>query len=92
MTSKRLIRWLSLPAGVIIFFVGAVLFPLPIPLGVFLMVLGLAVAATNPLVLRFLKRMRKRFPRINHTLRGITHHMPPFIRRILNRTDSSHRL
>ncbi len=84
---KQTLRWVSLPIGVVLFAVGAVLFPLPIPLGAILMVLGLFVAAFNPLVLRRLRRIRKRFPKASAKIRAITPHMPGFLRKFLNRTD-----
>lgn len=89
MTAKRLIRWLALPIGLIIFLVGAIMFPLPIPVGLILMAVGLAIAAMNPIMLRFIRRIRKRYPATNKKIRGITPMMPTFIRRFLKRTDSN---
>lgn len=89
--SKRTIRrWAVLPIGAIVFMIGALTFPLPIPTGLALMVTGIAIAAINPLVLRWFKRKRKRFPRANANIRRMTPHMPAFLQRILKRTDSHH--
>lgn len=85
---KNLLRWAALPVGLIIFLAGAVTFPLPLPTGLILMVIGITVAAFNPLVLRWVKRTRPRFPKANAKIRTITPHMPGFIRRFLKRTDS----
>lgn len=87
-TLKYLLRWAALPVGMIIFVVGFVTFPLPLPTGIILMAVGLTVMAINPLVLRWVKRTRPRFPVMNAKLRSITPHMPTFIRRFLRRTDS----
>lgn len=88
-TLKYLLRWAALPIGMIIFVVGLVTFPLPLPTGLILMVVGLTVMAINPLVLRWVKRTRPRYPKANAKIRSITPHMPAFIRRFLRRTDSS---
>ena len=89
MHRKRILRWAALPAGLTIFIVGAVTFPLPLPTGLILMATGLAIAAFNPLVLRWIKRTRKKFPRVNKKIRGITPHMPHFLKRLLQRTDTT---
>ncbi|MBO6506001.1 MAG: hypothetical protein JJ960_00715 [Kordiimonadaceae bacterium] len=85
---KYLLRWVALPVGIVIFAVGLVTFPLPLPTGLILMVVGLTVMAINPLVLRWVKRTRPRFPELNAKIRSITPHMPTFVRRFLSRTDS----
>ena len=87
-TLKYLLRWTALPVGMIFFVVGFVTFPLPLPTGIILMAVGLTIMAINPLVLRWVKRTRPRFPVVNAKLRSITPHMPTFIRRFLRRTDS----
>lgn len=88
---KNLLRWIALPIGFVIFLAGAITFPLPLPTGLVLMVIGITVAAVNPLVLRWVKRTRPRFPKTNAQLRRLTPHMPGFIRRFLKRTDGPQR-
>ncbi len=88
---KNLLRWIALPVGFVVFLVGAITFPLPLPTGLVLMVVGVTVAAFNPLVLRWIKRTRPRFPKTNAQLRRLTPHMPAFIRRVLRRTDGPQR-
>jgi hypothetical protein len=85
---KYMMRWIALPAGLLIIIVGAITFPLPVPTGLTLMVVGMTVAAFNPLVLRWLKRTRKRFPKANARIRRVAPHLPEFVRRVLRRTDT----
>lgn len=85
---KRLLRWVALPVALVLLIVGAVTLPLPLPTGVILIALGLTVAAFNPLMMRWIKRTRARYPEANLTIRRVTPHMPSFIRRVLRRTDS----
>ena len=86
---KKLLRWAALPVGLGIFMAGIPMFLLPIPLGLVMMIVGLAIAAFNPLVLRWIKRMRTRYPESNMKIRRLAPHMPSFIRRVLRRTDST---
>ena len=85
---KTLLQWIALPIGLIIFSVGAITFPLPIPTGLILMLLGLSVAALNPLMLRWLKKKRKLYPEANQKIRRVAPRLPKFIQRILRKTDS----
>lgn len=85
---KTLLRWIALPVGLIIFIIGALTFPLPIPTGLILMVVGLSIAAINPVVLRWLKNIRKQYPGANQHIRKAAPYMPKFVRRIIRRTDS----
>ncbi|MCK0068858.1 hypothetical protein [Kordiimonas laminariae] len=85
---KKLLRWAALPVGGLVFIVGAITFPLPLPTGLILMVVGIAIACINPLVLRWVKRKRKNFPETNEKLRKAEPHLPAFLRRFLRRTDT----
>jgi len=81
-------RWIFVPAGALIFIIGLVVFPLPIPLGLIMMIFGLFMMASNPTVMRFLRRTRARFPVVSRKLREVTPHLPRFLARFLRRTDS----
>ncbi|WP_262689563.1 hypothetical protein [Kordiimonas aestuarii] len=85
---KFLLRWIALPLSIFFLVLGAITLPLPLPTGALLIGLGLAVAAFNPLMLRFIKRTRSRYPRANARIRAITPRLPLFLRRILTRTDN----
>lgn len=83
---KSIKRWIALPLGALIFLIGAILFPLPIPLGIPLMVIGLAVLALNPLMLRAFRRWRGRHPEASRRIGAVVPHLPAFLRRIAHRT------
>ena len=85
---KTLLRWAALPIGLIVFVIGAITFPLPLPTGLILMIVGITIAAANPLVMRWVKRTRPKFPKANAKIRYLTPHMPAFVRRFLRRTDT----
>ncbi|MEM8884725.1 MAG: hypothetical protein AAGD14_11695 [Planctomycetota bacterium] len=58
--------------SMLIFAAGVVTFPLPIPIGLLLMAIGLALmASTSPSLLRRLQRFRSRHPRLNRGLERI---------------------
>lgn len=85
---KTLIRWIALPLGLIIFVIGAITFPLPIPTGLILMIVGVSIMAFNPAMRSWLKKTRKKFPETNLHIRRIAPYMPKFVRRAIQRTDS----
>lgn len=85
---KFLLRWIALPLSIVLLVLGAITLPLPIPTGIILIALGLAVAAFNPRMMRFIKRTRSRYPRTNAKIRAITPRLPAFLQRILTRTDN----
>ena len=85
---KPIVRWISLPLGVALIIIGVPLFILPIPLGLPVIIAGLAIAATNPLFVRYLRKMRQRFPETSDKIRTVTPKMPGFIRHFLERTDA----
>lgn len=80
-----------MPVAVILLVLGAITLPLPLPTGVILIALGLAVATFNPLMLRWIKRVRRRYPEASQKIRSVTPMLPAFLRRILNRTDTPSR-
>ncbi len=85
---QTLKRWLLVPLGAVLFIIGLILFPLPIPFGLMLMILGLFLMAYNPVVLRFLKRTRAKFPVFSRKLKDVTPHLPAFLARFLRRTET----
>lgn len=77
-----------MPVAAILLVLGAITLPLPLPTGIILIALGLAVATFNPLMLRWIKRVRRRYPETSEKIRSVTPMLPAFLRRILNRTDT----
>lgn len=88
MKRSKIIRWTALPVAFFLLVLGAITLPLPLPTGIILIALGLAVATFNPLMLRWIKRVRRRYPETSAKIRNVTPMLPAFLRRILNRTDS----
>ena len=80
-------KWVMLSVGLVIFIIGAILFPLPIPFGLILMIIGLSMMATHPAVLRFLRRVRNRFPKVSARLHQVTPHLPGPLKRFIRSTE-----
>lgn len=55
------------------------------------MVVGLCIAAINPLVARRIKSARRRYPKADAKIRRAHPHMPRFIQKVLRRTDGRDR-
>lgn len=67
---------------------GMVLFPLPIPLGLPLIVIGLALLAPYfPPFQRLIRTLRRKSPGLNRTLSRIYRRMPPIVRKTIDVTD-----
>ncbi|MEZ5896601.1 MAG: PGPGW domain-containing protein [Parvularculaceae bacterium] len=66
---------------------GAILTPTPLPIGLIMLTVGLALLAPymQP-VQRLLRRMRKRWPDIDGWLRRNRHRMPPVIQQTIDKT------
>jgi len=84
---KSVKRWIALPLGGLIFLIGLILFPLPIPLGVPFMVIGLAILAFHPVMRRALRRWRGRHPEANRRIGAIAPHLPAFLQRFVHSTQ-----
>jgi hypothetical protein len=91
MKRNKFLRWIALPVAVFLLVLGAITLPLPLPTGILLIALGLAVATLNPLMLRWIKRTRRKYPETSAKIRDVTPRLPAFLRNILNRTDSPSR-
>lgn len=74
-------------SGVILIIVGAIVLPLPIPLGLIMLTLGCALLAPYiPFVQRLVRRIRTKWPMINNTLLRHRHRMPPVIKSTIDKT------
>lgn len=81
-------RSVNLLTGILLVLTGLIITPLPIPLGLILVVLGLSVLVTVLPSLRFsLTRLRCRYPAISLKLRRLSPKLPGFARRLLDHTD-----
>lgn len=77
----QIIGWMFLVSG-------AILFPLPIPLGALFLAIGSVILMGNSTHFAgFLRGIRRKFPRFNHFVSHIIVKMPPSLRTPLSKTD-----
>lgn len=81
-------RGVTLVSGVLLILMGLVILPLPIPVGLLMIILGVSlIVPAIPALGRFLTRMRRRYPVTSHKLNRISTKLPGFIRRVIRDTD-----
>lgn len=74
--------------GICVLLVGLVLFPLPIPFGFMLIVIGVALLIyASDAVADTLRGYRSRHPRLNQRILHLGQRMPASIRRLFERTE-----
>ena len=77
---------LSILAALIIV-IGLVLVPLPVPFGVLIILLGLAMLlSVNPRAQRKVMQLRRKHPRLNYWMHEVTKRAPRFLRAVLHKT------
>ena len=73
--------------GWILILVGLVVWPLPIPFGLLMIVIGIAlVVPTSPGMRRLLRYLRRRYPAFDRQLERLKPHLPKFIQTMIERT------
>ena len=74
-------------AGVFLVITGAILTPTPIPFGLILLTIGLALLAPymKP-VQRAVRAIRRRWPKVDEALRRNRARFPPIIRKTIDKT------
>ena len=76
----------KITGGILVLF-GMVLLPMPIPLGLVLMVLGLALLAPYFVpIQRVVRQLRKKYPKVDDTMRRLKHKCPPVIKSAIEKT------
>ncbi len=79
---------LFLFGGLLLLLLGLLLFPLPIPFGLPLMLVGLALLLQNSMYWqRQFKRLRLKFSGFSQRLNRIKPKLPEFARRLIEKTD-----
>lgn len=74
--------------GSVLVVTGLIVLPLPLPFGLIMITIGMALLAPYvPLVQRSVKRMRKKWPTVDNTLRQYRDRLPPIIRATIDKTD-----
>ena len=84
----RVVNILLQILAVVLMLIGALMFPLPIPLGAILMVCGLALLIfANDRLRLLIKHLRQRSARFNRAVTRVLGILPGWLRRIIQRTD-----
>ncbi len=84
-------RILLFCSGLTVFILGLLLFPLPLPLGIPLILIGLSLMVSSSLYVRQgLRWLRQRYPHLSERLDQLKHRMPGFIRHMIERTHPHH--
>lgn len=92
-SEERVQRLILLTAGLICLTVGFFTFWLPIPVGLVLMVIGLALLlSSSPWLVARVRAMRKANPGLNRRLRVVARRLPGPLRLPLARTDTAARV
>lgn len=74
-------------SGSMLVVVGMIVLPMPIPLGLIMIALGLALLAPYFVpVRRFVRSMRGRYPKFDDAMRKFKHRVPPVIRATIEKT------
>jgi hypothetical protein len=81
-------EWAVRAVAVLLILVGMVVFPLPIPVGLPMMVTGLALLiSSSHAVAELVRSFRRRYPRVDARLRAVEPHIPKLLRAPLIKTD-----
>ncbi|MEQ8934605.1 MAG: PGPGW domain-containing protein [Amphiplicatus sp.] len=73
--------------GAVLVIAGAILTPTPVPIGLVLLTIGLALLAPYmPPVQRLVRAIRRKWPNVDESLRRHRHRMPPVIQTTIDRT------
>ena len=71
----------------IIIIVGLILFPLPVPVGIFFIIGGVAMLiSVNPTAQTQIAKLRKKHPKVDEVMHKATKKSPRFLRHILHKT------
>jgi hypothetical protein len=85
---RSLLAPARLVGGWILLVVGLIVTPLPIPVGLIMTLLGLALLVGESLLIRrLICRFRARNPRFCERLKTIRHRSPGLVRRLIELTD-----
>ncbi|APR66927.1 MAG: PGPGW domain-containing protein [Thalassolituus sp.] len=81
-------RSVNLVFGILLVIAGLIVMPMPVPLGLIMIILGLSLMVSAwPALQRKLKALRSRFRKISDKLSRIRHRLPGFARRLLDDTE-----
>ncbi len=85
--SQMVFLYVQAVIGWLFILVGLVLWPLPLPFGLIMLIIGIAlVVPTSPGMRRLLRGLRKRYPVLDRQLERMRPHLPKFMRTMIERT------
>jgi Sec-independent protein secretion pathway component TatC len=81
-------RLILVVVAVVIIVVGAIVLPMPIPLGAIMMLTGMTILISqSPFVARRVREFRRRNLSLNQVIGRVERYLPEKVREILRRTD-----
>ena len=89
MDLKTIKRPLKLVVGSVMFVVGIITAPFPLPIGQFVALIGLLVSESHWLKTK-MQKLRRRLPLIGRQLQRVHPHMPKFLKKVIDDTDPVH--
>ena len=88
MIHRHLARYLSIIAGSFLVLLGLIITPMPIPLGIILIVQGLSMLVSSlPFMRHWLRDLRRRYHTVSARLKRAKRYLPAFARRLIEDTD-----
>ncbi len=85
-------RSVTLVGGVLLIVAGLLVLPLPVPVGLLMIILGVSLLVPAiPALARYLKRIRRHYPITSQRLNHISPRLPGFVRRVFDETDPDRR-
>lgn len=83
-----LLKPLWILAGSLLVIGGIIVTPMPLPLGIIMIIFGTSILVTElPLVRLYVRQLRKRFTSLSARLNRLKPHLPSFARRLIEDTD-----
>ncbi|UTW47024.1 hypothetical protein [Bacterioplanoides sp. SCSIO 12839] len=74
--------------GILLLIAGIIITPLPIPLGLISILMGLSLLiSVAPPLRNWLILLRKRFTTVSQTLTRLRQHLPRFLQHVIDETD-----
>jgi|TARA_R110002096_G_scaffold436096_1_gene667417 Putative transmembrane protein (PGPGW) len=91
MDLKTIKRPLKLVVGSVMFVVGIITAPFPLPIGQFVALIGLSLLVSESHWLKTkMQKLRRRLPLIGRQLQRVHPHMPKFLKKVIDDTDPVH--
>jgi|GEM_PF-666836 len=88
---KKLKRPVKLAVGWLLFLIGLISAPLPLPLGQLIALLGLSLLVSESYMIRmFTRKIRRNYPRVSRMMDRVKPYLPGFLKSTIEETDPRH--